>query len=655
MPKKADIITKTDEKTDNYQVMNDTVEKYIKNEYEPWRQELKKYWPQIDKNQDMWEFYKSEKEKSPSKISLNTPFAIIESMVARANESKMIVGCEAFGINDLKEVEDYVASTVKGAIEDRDIEAIHGSFRKRKEMHFRSYLVIGNAVSEDQYEYRTQIIDGVKKVIADNPYTSTINYKSLVFNPAYYMDNSPVYWIEKYTTYEKLKEQEAKDGKGLYVNLGVLKEKCQKDGKFIDHLDEKIIQNGKKVSRKVEPIELLFRWKGCNLTVFANRNTIIRQVTDPFKTGRNNLHLSMDYKVQDRPYAYGELDPIYKSARAQDTIVNQNITAINKYLDPALTYDPDDRNVNIDQIMDVLENGGIAPGKKDSVNLIPRQLPPTQSFQTVDGLQQAIERTARYTGVASQSTDMTKGTASTLQEVNKTAAPDFQTKLDDLRDTYYIPIASCYLSMIANLMGETDVRYSKLKGKKPMWVKATKNLLLGKLNAEELFNSGVIDEESYNDFITDDQGQPIPELAKVSIYDVDWLLRITLDNQAENDKMEKTKKKTEWFMMGKQMGLPMDDKKFHSDMGSESDIDDPEQYYLPADQVQAQQMQAQQDQQGQMQAQQQADMQKQQATHQMDLEAKQMDIQAKQGMQQNQMNGQMQMAEMKNQPIPMGR
>lgn len=650
MPKKE-----LKEEKDQYTVMTETVSKFVDNEYIPWREELKKYWPQIDKNQDMWEFYKSEREKSPSKVSLNTPFAIIESMVARANESKMIIGAEAYGINGLKEVEEYVASTTKGAIEDRDIEALHGSFRKRKEMHFRSYLVKGNAVSEDQYEYKTLIVEGDKKVVADNPYTDTLSYKSVIFNPVNYMDSSPVYWVEKSTTYEKLKEQEydAKTGRGIYNNLAVLKDLCQKNGKFVDHEDEKVIQNGKKVARKIEPIELLFRWKGCHLTVIANRNTIIRQITDPFKTGRHNLHISMNYKVEGRPYAYGEMDPIYKLARAQDTSVNQNITAINKYLDPAMTYDPDDRSINIDQIMDVLENGGIAPGKKDSVNLLQRQLPPNQAFQTVDGLQQAIERTARYTGVASQSTDMTKGTATTLQEVNRSAAPDFQTKLDDLRDTYYQPIASCYLAMIANLMSETDVRFSKLKGKTEMWVKATKNLLMGKLNAEELLNSGVIKEEDFKAFITDENGQEYPELAKESLYDVDWLITVTLDNQADSDKMQKTERKKAWFAEGVQYGLPMDVKKFHSNIGQESDIDDPEQYYLPEEQVQAQKAQQAQEQQAQAEQQNQEAMAKEHMKHGMNMEAKQVELQAKQGMSREQQQAQMEMARMKSQPQPM--
>lgn len=667
---------KKEEKKADYTTMTETVEKLIQSEWVPWRAELQKYWPSIDKMQDAWEFYKSEKEKSPSKVSLNTPFAIVESMVAKSNAIKLKIGAEAKGINGLDEVEEYVGATVEGVVKDRDISNIHGSFRKRGEMHKRDYFIKGTAFSEDQYCYKTRVINGKKTIIADAPYTDILSYKSVVFNPAYYADNSPVYWIEKNTTWEALKanELDEKTGKGMYVNLGALKANCDKSGKLIDSKDEKVIVDGKKRSRKVEPIQLLIRWEGCKMTIVANQNVIIRQAVDPLKLGSHNLHISMNYKVEGRPYAYGEIDAIYKIARAQDTLVNQGITAINQYLDPAMTYDPNDLSVNVDQIMDILEHGGIAPAKKDSISAINRVLPPQQAFQTIESLQQAEERTARYTGVASQSTDMTKGTASTLQEVNKQAAPDFQTKLDDLKETYYGPICDNYLKMVANLMGADDVRYSKMMGKKPMWVKATKNLLMGKLNVEELLRCGVIQQEDFDKFITDEAtGTQYPELAKESLYDVDWLITVTLDNQAEMEKAEKTKKKTEWFMQSMQMGLPMDAKKFMLDNGQELDIEDPEQYMKDDQQVQQEQQQAQQAQQGQMQQEQDAQMQQEQAKHQMGLEAKQMEIQAKQGMQQQQtqaqsqqsqqqaqtqaqmqqeqMKAQMAMAQMKSQPM----
>jgi hypothetical protein len=636
------------------QTMKERVEKLIQEEYIVWREELKKYWPGIDKMQDMWEFYKSEKEKSPSKISLNTGFAIVESMVAKSNETKLKVSASAKGINGLKEVEDYIAATVKDSLEDRDIELLYGPFRKRKEMHFRDYLVKGNAFSEDQYVYKTQIINGEKKVIADNPVTEVLSYKSVIFNPAYYADNSPVYWVEKNTTWKALKDNELdkKTGKGLYVNLGALKANCDKSGKLIDHSDEKVIQDGKKRSRKVEPIQLLIRWEGCKMTVIADQHTIIREAIDPFKTGRHNLHISMNYKVEGRPYAYGELDPIYKPVRAQDTIVNQNISAINKYLEPAMTYDPDDMSVNIDQIIDVLENGGIAPARKDSINTINRVLPPSQAFTTIESIQQAIERSARWSaysaGMTNTANDKTQGTAQGINSLIAASEPNFQVKLDDLRDTYYIPVASNYLTMIANLMGKDDIRRSRLMGKKPDWVLATKNLLMGKLNAKELLKSGVLKEEEFIKFITDEAtGQQFPELAEEVLYDVDWLINITLDNQAEQDKMEKTKKKNDWFMQCAQMGLPMDAKKFMLDNGEELDIEDPEQYIKDPEVVQQEQAQQQEQmQQEQAQAQEQ-EMQKEQMKHQMNMEAKQTELQAKQGMTEEQIQAQMQMAQMK--------
>jgi hypothetical protein len=665
--------TKKPEKKADYSTMTEMAQDLIAKEYTPWHEELKLYWPGIDKMQDMWEFFKSEKEKSPSKISLNTGFAVVESMVAKANEINIKIGAEAHGINGLEEVADYVAAVTKSIIYDKDIAQIYSTFRKRAEMHVRDYFIKGTAFSEDQYCYKTQIIDGVKKVIADNPYTLPLDYKSVTFNPAYHADSSPVYWVEKHTTWKALKDNEydEKTGKGLYVNLGALKENCDKSGKLVDHIDLKVIQDGKKRSRKVEPIQLLIRWDGCKMTIIADQNVIIRQATDPFKTGRNNLHISMNYKVIGRPYAYGELDPIYKSVRAQDTIVNQNIASINKYLEPGFTYDPNDISVNVDQIMDVLEFGGLAPAKKDSVTAITRVLPPNQAFQTIDELQLAIERTARYTGVSSQSTDMTRGTASTLQEVNKNAAPDFQTKLDDLQDSYYEPVCTTAFQMVVGLMGKDDVRRAKLMGKKPIWVEAAKNLLQGKLNVEALYKAKVIDEKAYQEYIAEpvidpmtgqpavdpQTGEPVatanPELAKTQLFDVDWLITVTLDNQAEQDKAEKVKKKQEWFMQAQQMGLPVDAKKFMLDMAQEIDIEDPDQYLKDEVTVQQEQEQMSQERQGQMQQEQEQGMQQEQMKHQMNMEAKQADVQAKQQMTQAQIEAQMQMAQMKQQPPQM--
>jgi hypothetical protein len=217
--------------------------------------------------------------------------------------------------------------------------------------------------------------------------------------------------------------------------------------------------------------------------------------------------------------------------------------------------------------------------------------------------------------------------------------------------------------MIAALMGKDDIRHSKLMGKKPMWVQATKNLLLGKLNIEELRKAEVIDEQAYQEFITEElpdemTGEMVavqnPELAKEVLFDVDWLVNVTLDNQAENDKLEKTQKKQEWFQACIQMGLPMDAKKFMLDMGEETGIEDAEQYVKDEQTVQQEQEMEMQQQQGEQQAQQEAEMQKEQMKHQMGMEAKQAEFAAKQGMTEAQIQAQMQMAQMKQQPMQGG-
>jgi len=608
--------------------MNDLAVEYFK-QWKKWREDLKPYWKQIDLNQEMYEFYKSEDEESESAVSLNTPSSIIEGMIAKGNETNLIVDIKAKGENGARDWNEWVSAIVKDAILDPDVEAIKGSFRKIKESYEREFYVKGNAFAECNW---------LKDVKA--PFVRVLSYKSVIFNPAKTAANSDIYYIEKYSSFKSLKES------GLYTNLSKLKEKSAEEGKIIDHEDEQLIASGNKVARKVESIQLLERWEGSHLIVIADGTTVIRDVVDPFKIKRHPLLISMNYVIVGRPYAYGEIDYIYKSVRAQDTVVNQNIQIINRYLRDALIVDRDS-NMDLDALTAVLENGGMMVGKTDAIKPIPTNTPPQQAFMSIDILQQAIERAARYSpysqGVPNQETDKTAGTMGGIKALQTASEPNFQIKLDTIQDSFMKPLARIYLQMLGNLMGSTDMRYALMKNKNPEWVSASRNILKGKATLKDMFISGMLTQK--------EALQAGVELAKNGkdpnthlMFDVDWLVDVRLDNQSQVDKTQKTQNKMAWIVWSQQnLGVQFSGEKTATEIGRDTGIDNPEDLYLSEEEK------------AQMEQEQQSQMQMQQQSQQSELEQrakeKMMDIQSKQGLEKMKQEGQMKMAAMKQPPI----
>lgn len=570
-------------------------------EFKTWRNDLRIYWNSINKNQELYEFYKREQEETESQVSLNTPFSIIESMVAKANESSLNVTVRAKGENHLVDFENWVSSVLKGAIEDPDVAQFHGTFRKNKERYFRDFLVKGNAVASVEWCYRTTVIKDkkgkeVKKVLADNPYIRNRDLKSVIFNPSRTLADSDVYYLESYVKYSDLKayEKDEKENRGYYSNLKEIKRLADEEKKLIDDQEQFNLTDNQKVTKKVEPIHILERWEGARLTVIADGRVIIRDEFDPFKIGGHNLLLGMNYVVGSRPYAYGEIDAIYGTVRAQDTIVNQNLDIVNRFLRPAILVDPTS-GVDIDQLIILLENGGVMYGKPNLVGEVAKQLPPAQAFTTIDVMQQAIERAARYSpyasGLTSQVTDKTQGTATGIQSLQAASEPNFQVKLDALQDQFAQPAARMYLSMISGLMGKDDVRYGLLQGRSPQWVKASKGILMGAPTLEELVTVGIITEEQAKPYmmtmieVEDELGNPAQKLVEIPgardalIFDVDWLIEVKLDNQSAADKQRKTQAKQIWVDWAKTLGVQFDPIKTATEIGRELGIDDPEEMY----------------------------------------------------------------------------
>lgn len=632
MPKKYKDDNKELAKTVQDQDTTDLVIKYAE-EFSKWRDELKPYWENIEKNQEMYEFYKREASETSSDVSLNTPFSIVESMVAKGNESTLNVTVSAKGTNGMNELEEYVAEMVKDAIEDADVAACHEPFRKIKEKFFRDFLVKGNAVAEVNWLYKTVITNGEKKVIADNPYTKIIHYKNYIFNPTYTFATSPVKYIEKYVDFDTLKNQEFKENEdgtktGKYINLNLLKQQMEEDG-LQDAKEQMFYSGGRKINKKVSQIHILERWEGPKLCVIANSKIKIRDEYDPLKIGRDNIVTAMNYTVDERPYAYGEIDPIYKPVRAQDTIVNQSIEAVNKMLRPGVLADP---AIDLDNLIVLMEQGGAMHGNPDQIGVVPTNVPPAQAFQSIDVLQQAIERAARYSpyasGMGSQATDKTQGTLGGIARLQAAAEPNFQTKLDTLQDSFMRPISRIYLQAIGNLMGPDEVRYAVLKGKKTEWVMATKGILTGKATVQDLLTIGMITPEQVSELLAEMNIEmketDVPE-DKV-VFDIDWLIDVKLDNQSATDKMEEARTEMAWVEFARNMGVAFSPERTATRFGRKMGVDDPEDLYLSEEEQQELMMQQQQEQRAQMQQQQVTQRQEQQQQQMMEQQRIEADL-----------------------------
>lgn len=572
---------------------------YVK-QFTTWRNDLRVYWDAIRKNQELYEFYKREQEETESQVSLNTPFSIVESMVARANESSINITVRAKGENKLQDFESWVSATLKQIIEDPDVARYHGTFRKNKERFFRDFLTKGNAVASVEYCYKTSVVGGKKKILADNPYIKNRDLFSVIFNPSRTLADSDIYYLDSWVKYSDLVayEQNDKTSSGYYKNLNKVKDLADAAGKLIDDPEQYNFVDNQKVTKKAEPIHIIERWEGSKYCVIADVSekgqVIIREEDDPFKIGGHNLLIGMNYAVGSRPYAYGEIDAIYGTVRAQDTIINQNLDIVNRFLRPGILVDPTS-GVDIDELIILLENGGVMYGKPNMVGEVQKQLPPAQAFTTIDVMQQAIERAARFSpyasGLPSQQTDKTQGTLGGIRSLQQAAEPNFQVKLDALQDQFAQPAARLMLQMVAGLMGQMDIRYGLLQGRSPQWIKATKGILSGAASIQELIDAEIITEEVAAPYITtmvqvpDSLGNParqvieIPGAREAKMFDIDWIVEVNLDSTSAQEKEQQTQAKQAWVTWAQSLGVQFDPIKTATEIGRDIGIEDPEDLY----------------------------------------------------------------------------
>lgn len=521
-------------------------------ELKNWTDDLRQYWTQMNKNEELYEFYKAEYTETAVNVAMNTSFAIIESQLEKENQASILVTVKAEGENNLGEFEKWVASATKQIIEDRKVASIKGTFRKKKERFSRQLKVVGNAVAEVAYCYVTQVVNGKKTSVADNPYIINRHYKNLIFNPARQFDNSDVYYVIDHMKFDDMKAQEQQtikgaDGKkittGRFKNLNLLQKSIQKkDTRLSDDTEIRFNAGDSKISKKNEPIEVVTRWElkpaGWTRCVFANGKVMVMSdQVDPYKIGSHNLLLAMRYVVEGRPYAYGEMDPIYKLARAQDTIVNQRIEITNKYLRGSYIAGS---SIDVDSLIQILDQGGVMNGIAGDLSAVPVITPPQGSFLETNEIEQAIERTSRYSpyddGTPQSAEDKTQGTKGGIIALQNAADPHVEAQIDDLEDMFLEPYAYKAIRMKAQYMAPDETFYALLEGKTDEWIKISKGILSGTATLQDFITAGILSPQEAQGVIgqPDRTGEPITK--DTVMFDTDWMVKINLSAESAQEK-----------------------------------------------------------------------------------------------------------------------
>lgn len=535
-----------------------------------WKSSVQPEWEEIRRWDEMYQFYKREGSETFSDVSMNQAFSIVENYVARLNDTSMTVNARAHGTNDMGIFERYIGNVIQSTVFDAKVEDEMGPFRKVKELWERDFLVKGNAVAEVTYCHVVRRNgSGVEKVVASNPATRPLPLFSVIGQPWKTHMTSDEYFVEKFVTFKYLQDNEKtkENPNGIYENVGSLQLSIAEDGRLTrTSTDQRKIINGVEMPVQEPPIRLLEHHVGPWMRVYANERVKIRDVYDPFKLGTHPLILGMNYNVDGRYYAYGEIAAIYKPIRAQDTIINQRIQTVNQYLRPRTAVDPN-IGPDLDMVALIMEKGGVFYADPNSIKTIETQLPPSVAYTETTELQRGVELAARSSayssGIANSTSDTTQGTKGGILALQSANEPNFQIKLDGVKDMFLRPICRKYLPMIGNLMGKDDLKYGEMQGEDRPWLAATKNMLLGIVTLKDLHTVGMLTDAGFAAYTTtpvldpatgqppiDPQTgqpavnpqtgqpltQPIPGSESAHMVEVDWLVDVTLDMRSSSEK-----------------------------------------------------------------------------------------------------------------------
>ena len=593
-------------------------------EFDQWRLKCEPYWADMKINEQFYQGYNSE---DPSQIPTNTAVAIVESLVARTMDVTRKVQTRVPGpvgtIN--RKIAKTVSNVVDSIIDDPEITFQHGSYTAAKEVMARDLFVIGNMVGEINYAYMSsEGAEGTTKVQCDGVYLEPLEYTQYVFNIASTWEKSPTKYIQKWTSYDALKDAEYKewtddDGTvhttGKYKNLDKLTGHSDNGAAPLEmgvnaepYASGYYTSSGGSVSQYVEDIELIFKWRGAMLRVIADRKWIIWEEYDPFGIGRDNLLLAMNYKYKKRPFGFGEIDWIRGIIQLKDQSFNQRAAVVERSLKPGvLITDP---NANTDTITDVIINGGAATASAGTVTNINQVNLPQQAFMMANEYQQEIERTARWSayaaGMSGETTDKTRGTASGIHDLQTAAEPNFKIKLRIFEERIDTPFTRIGLRMIANFTGDDDTRWSLRAGSSDQYAKITRGFLTGDVKLSDLESAGIIDASTLHNLThtahpATGEAMPIPGAKDAHYVQGDWVMKVTLDPQNASDKYQRAQMNMNLASMATQNGQQMDWKNFIADQASLMGSDDFDEYFLSG-QALAQQNQQAQQQQAQQQA-----------------------------------------------------
>jgi hypothetical protein len=188
--------------------------------------------------------------------------------------------------------------------------------------------------------------------------------------------------------------------------------------------------------------------------------------------------------------------------------------------------------------------------------------------------------------------------------MQQASEPNFQIKLDALEESFAEPVARTELKMIANLMSPTDFRYGMLQGKTSEWVKAGKNILMGKPKVSDLLAIGYTTPETALEMThtmqpagVDENGQevmdivPIPGADKAVVFDIDWLVDVRLDNQSAAVKEQEVQGVIEWLQFAQEIGNQISPERAAVYVAEKKGIDDPKNLLLTEEELQQQQQQ----------------------------------------------------------------
>lgn len=561
--------------------------RYVK-QWKKWREDLADFYKRVNENYKQYTGNKEQNKGTASKITDPMAFEFVERMVPRLLQRKPDIIAKAKGgeylsmiTPDGEKMLEMAEKFVKGVLEylweSPEMAESSDVMSVKLLPQLREWGIAGNTFGEIYWNI-TRAVENYKtedkkdeykaKIIYDAPDYNVMPIERLVFNPAMSIKQSDIYYVEKYVTYDELKNKEIReeDGiiKGVYKNLDLLKKEREEKG-FIDDENEILRDKDARTPRKHKPIRLLERWQGAKLFAIAEDGIIVREEFDPCKVGGHPLIIATNYELVNQPVGYSEIDPIKEMARAKDTIVNQRIDIINKALKPPLRIDPNG-TVKIESLANAYAFGGPVYASQGAVEYMMGPSIPNDAFMQTNEFQaraeSALDMSGYVGGTPQAYSDKTKGTMGGTMAMIEQSQPRLSQRTKLIEEQIIKPILRKWLKMLANLMDPNETKWMLIGDVAPQWVGITKDLLQGKLTLP----------------VKDEEGNEYEEE-----FDIDWIIDIETGSMAASDRQVELQNYQSSLESAKMLGIiPMMDKaKWWINYTKQIGVKRPEQYLAP--------------------------------------------------------------------------